>query len=91
MDTSLKTLEIYTDPYNIYKISAKEKSQGKEPEGKNFLEIMQIQCSRPYELLDKMEFKILEKLFFLDLETKKQFSSVDERLTEQSENLQNFI
>ena len=52
---------------------------------------MQIQCSRPYELLDKMEFKILEKLFFLDLETKKQFSSVDERLTEQSENLQNFI
>ena len=40
MDTSLKTLEIYTDPYNVYKITAKEKSQGKEPEGKNFLEIM---------------------------------------------------
>jgi hypothetical protein len=36
----LKTLEIYTDPYNIYKITPVEKSQGKEPEGKNFLEIM---------------------------------------------------
>ena len=40
INTSLKTLEIYTDPYNIYKITPMEKMQGKEPEGKNFLEIM---------------------------------------------------
>ena len=36
----------------------------------NILEIMELQCSRPYDLIEKLEFKTLEKLFFLDLETK---------------------
>ena len=71
------------NPIKIYKISEEDLEKGKKPEFDNFLDIMSIALTRPFESITQLDFKLRKRIDASDLRNKDNLNDLNTKIMNQ--------
>ena len=80
LDKKIDDLSENLNPIKIYKISEEDLEQGKKPEFDNFIDIMNIALTRPFESITQLDFKLRKRVDASDLRNKDNLQDLNTKI-----------